>query len=615
MNQKLKFKLIALVAALSGTGWNSSQAQLEQANVAGFTQPAVQSPRPVAGNTFGTVQSAIPFSSRSGDQLPPIVAPTQVGQANLPPIVSRDQYKTAADSVPESSIEIPAALPPIVSLNPSRTKMLLPLPQAESPKVSRSASLANVLPNNANRPPQTTNMPRSTMAIEEWKRDNAVAPAAQWQQAPSRNGAYLNTGFSAAGVPLYAGSSPQDTGIQASPSDSVLETPVISSESQIISPIAPPLSAPRNFDQPYAADISSMPAQTPTYFDSPTMEVPYAGDYQDGAAFGGSGFATSDGNSGGFDQNAIDSRMGYFGAMSRARRYNELDVLYMTRTDGDIVLSNFGGLGSFDANLGWRATLGLRTDDTNGREISYFGTTELDKEINRTDALGRLSALFTPSSFFSAGEAAPFFNAVIQNERMQTQLHSVEFNKVQWGWDVVKSFIGLRYIYVNDEYEMFSQREFAAVPPSFSNPAGTPARTETGNYRLNAQNNLVGVHIGRELFYDVGYRLSFSGLGKAGIYANVNKFESSASNSGTTFQSNENNNSTLATSLDLHLTGHYQLSRRARFRVGYQALLLDNVASVSDNLSGSLSPFLGANTGDSDSMFFHGINLGLEFYR
>ncbi len=611
MNQKFKFKLIALVAALSGTGWNSSQAQQDQANVAGFTQPEAQSTNRAWGNSFGTVQAAIPFSSTSEDHSPPIVAPAQVGQSNLPPIVSMGQHQSAADSFPVPSKEIPAALPPIVSMSTPR-KMLSPLPQAESQDVPRLAAMANPMPIQENRPPQPTSQSQTTMASSDSRSDTAVAPAAQWQQSPTRNSTYLNTGFSAAGVPLYAGGSQQDTGIQTSSSDSVLTTPVINSDSQIISPIAPPLSAPRNFDQPFAADTSSMSAATPTYFDGSTMEVPFAGDYQNSVD---SGFASSAGSDGGFDQNAIDSRMGYFGAMSRARRYSELDVLYMTRTDGDIVLSNFGGLGSFDANLGWRATLGLRTDETHGREMSYFGTTELDKEINRTDARSRLSALFTPSSFFSAGEAAPFFNAEIQNERMQTQLHSVEFNKVRWGWDVVKSFIGLRYIYVNDEYEMFSQRQFAAVPPSFSNPTGTPARTETGNFRLNAQNNLVGVHIGRELFYDVGYRLSFSGLGKAGVYANVNKFESSASNTGTTFQSNENNNSTVATSLDLNLTGHYQLSRRARFRVGYQALLLDNVASVSDNLSGTLSPFLGANTGDSDSMFFHGINLGLEFYR
>lgn len=311
-----------------------------------------------------------------------------------------------------------------------------------------------------------------------------------------------------------------------------------------------------------------------------------------------SGYGNGGMDSGLFGQGKLNGASGYFGAMSCARRYAEIDMLYMTRKDGAIVFSNAGGLGSFDWDIGWRGTIGEREDETQGRELSYFGTLDIEQQANRVDGFGRLEALFQPVGVIDNSLVAPFFDANIQNESMRTRLHSLEFNRVSWAWDVVKSFWGVRFMHIKDTYYMFSQRG-----------------VNTAEYDLSSLNNLAGLHIGRELFYDVGYRLSFSACGKAGVYVNGNRFELDVRNNGTSFLTNRNDASTFSTSLELIFQTHYQINRRARFRAGYQALMLDEVYTVSDNLTGTLSPFFGSRKADKDSMLFHGASFGFEFYR
>ena len=126
---------------------------------------------------------------------------------------------------------------------------------------------------------------------------------------------------------------------------------------------------------------------------------------------------------------------------------------------------------------------------------------------------------------------------------------------------------------------------------------------------------MIGPHIGGELFYDVGYRLSYSLFGKAGGYLNFNRVETDLVNAGAQFLNAEDNSLTISGSLELGLISHFQLSRSARLRLGYNVLWLGEVASVSDNFPAVLTPFTGTDTSDSDDMFFHGASFGLEIYR
>ena len=570
MNQKFKIKMVALVATLSGTAFGNCQAMQQGSGfmpqpVSGVVRPV----EPAVDGSFGAVRLAEPLAGYQS-------------QTQLPPVVSANGMLPTQPSVQS------AAMPPIVTpaqAQPSkRSVMLAPIALPKAPELVAQATSVPVDSSN----------------------DNQVVPAAQWQQqSQNRAPAQMTNGLSSAGIPIYGSRSGNQSNLSA---PRPTTAPIISTGSQIYSPVDNVVPAVPSYEQSYASknipiDNYAQPTPAPTYFDGPPASTYGATDsYGTSNGYcadcGGTGCANC-GSPGSFDPDFVTDQYGICGSVSSARRYLVAEALYFNRTDGDIVNSNFGGLGSFNADLGWRLTIGQRRDATQGTEFSYMGSVPLSDEVTRTDALGRMRTIFGASTFFASAEASPFFNSVFQNERKETQLHSVEFNKVSWGWDVVKSFYGFRYIYVDDQYSLISQ-----------NIAG-----ETGTFSMGAKNNLIGPHVGRELFYDVGYRMSFSGFGKAGIYANISEFKGQASKLGTTFIDGKDDNVTIAGSLELGLLAHYQLNSRSRLRAGYNALWLGNVSSVSDNLPGTLSPFFGTSAGDSDDMFFHGLLFGLEFYR
>ena len=292
---------------------------------------------------------------------------------------------------------------------------------------------------------------------------------------------------------------------------------------------------------------------------------------------------------------------GTFGSVSAANRYLYADALIMTRDDGDIANSNFGTLNDFDFEAGLRVTYGTRDDSIFGREISFFALPGVEEEISRTDGPGRLSVNTVPTSF--AGPAPPaFFNATEQTQTKESDLYSIELNRVNWGWDLIKTFAGFKFVKFDDSYNVTS---------SGFTPLGDPT---SGDFTLDANNTLLGGQIGGELFYDVGYRWSASGFGKFGLFANFNDFDTNFNVDDVNF-SDENDDVTLSTVIELGVLAHYQIRTNLRFRAGYNAFFISNVASVSDNIGQSAGLFVGAETTDSDDVFFHGFNFGLEFYR
>lgn len=356
------------------------------------------------------------------------------------------------------------------------------------------------------------------------------------------------------------------------------------------------------------------------------------------------------GPNGCFNPADIANNAGLYGSVGEARYYGHLEALLITRDDGDISLSTIGDVGDFDFDGGWRATFGERFDAINGREISYFGTAEISDSSSFTGTIqptfvspdldvqpfgfvfpGRAASFGTPGTpaevvdgvLIPATPATPSETALApanifattQSQFTETSLQSIEFNRVRWGWDVFKSFVGIRYIYFDDRYELNS------VNPGLE-------ADQTGNFQLYAQNNLIGPNIGAEWFYDVGYRLSLSSGFKGGIYANFNELDTRLNRGATNLLNNEDENTSFATTLDWNLIAHYQISPRGRFRVGYNVTYLGDVATVSDNqpsVVGPLGPVVvspatisaatGTDASDSDYVTFHGLSFGLEFFR
>ncbi len=329
------------------------------------------------------------------------------------------------------------------------------------------------------------------------------------------------------------------------------------------------------------------------YFQQPVVD----GSCVDPGCVGGYGYGQGQGP-GHFDQSSIASRFAASGSVAGASRYFSAEYLYWNRSDaGGFGATNAGALGDLDADSGGRFTLGRRFDYTAGDEFTYFGTLPMESRRETVLNSPNLNALFTPGGFFGFNELGSFFNAFRQVEFRSSEIHSFEYNRVRWNWDVFKTFIGMRVINVNDDYSLFSDNG-----------------ATQGTLRFNTNNFLIGPHIGGEYFYDVGYRASWSAFGKLGAYVNLNELDTDLVNNNQSFINRDSSSVDISCSLELGVLAHYQLSSRARFRAGYTLLWLNNLAGATDNFPNTIGP----GTGDirtEEEMFFHGISFGIELYR
>ncbi|HMP80792.1 MAG TPA: hypothetical protein PKD54_15160, partial [Pirellulaceae bacterium] len=287
------------------------------------------------------------------------------------------------------------------------------------------------------------------------------------------------------------------------------------------------------------------------------------------------------------------------GFVPRASFYGIIDALYWTRTKGSFIGTTFGGLPGFDYDWGVRATLGGRTDQVSGYELSFLGIMPLEQERQILSPGGGINALFEPAGGLNFGHVSSFFNMVEANQFARSRLYSVEFNRVRWGWDIVKTHIGLRYIHFDDQYLLRSRNFF----------------NNQGEMELAARNDLFGPNVGIDLFYDVGRRTSFSWFLKAGGYANSQRTSFELTNNGTQFVNNRDSNGRFSGSVDGGVNAHMHLRQNARLRAGYSVLYLYKVASATENYPAFVTPLTGLSSDTKSSVFFHGATFGLEFYR
>ena len=139
---------------------------------------------------------------------------------------------------------------------------------------------------------------------------------------------------------------------------------------------------------------------------------------------------------------------------------------------------------------------------------------------------------------------SPFLVEDVQSQNKESDLYSVEFNRTNFGWDVVKTFVGLKFIRFVDSYRILSTDAIAANN-SFAS--------------LDAVNNLFGAHLGGELFYDLGFRWSGSVKGSWGLYANFSDFDSTNGLATGPLLSTESNQFSISTAAELNFLAHYQI--------------------------------------------------------
>ncbi len=504
----------------------------------------------------------------STKNLPPIVTPGKTNGPGTPPIVQSKQLR------PQNGI-----LPSL----PNRTAV--PIIQSSSPTPTTSGfPTLNPIPTPTNSAPPIVqgSGTRSPMPVQQGSGARSLPPIVE----PTESKA----------TPLPR----QDFANSLAPGDiPALPEIEIDEPNTVIESSEETLSTTSDTSQITDSTVPSngLPG-TNNFFDSSVPGAPVS-----------SGCASC-GNSNCYDPNTVQAQNGCCGSVANAGYYLFAEAIFWTRADGEVQLSNFFGLSDFNFVGGGRFTLGFRDNATEGRELTYFGTGDLDEAETVNNAAGALQPLFDidPSLTIPTG----FINAVTHTQTKETQLHSLEYNRIRWGWDLLKTFIGLRYIYFDDSYSFFG-----------TNLAGTNAL-----FTMDSVNNLFGAHTGFELFYDVGYRTSASFTGKFGGYVNSANYDTNLFNFGTQILNQEEDDASIASTMEFNFMSHFQVSPRSRFRLGYDIFLGWGLFTVQNNIPRDtfargfstgdvdLSPFTGTNLNtNNEPVFFHGPSVGFEIFR
>ncbi len=596
----------------------------------------------------------------------------------LPPIISSDQLQSSGLKAGKGLFmpkDVNTNLPPIVT--PQQTKAPFVYGQTPSatskttvnsgllspqtlPPITQGTGPTSVIPFNSRPKPQAQRnlspvfqTPQTTPSISTTVKGLPAFSNTQPNQIPGGGVPVYSTNsskaISSSGVPIYSSNSPKPSLTQPSAptASGPYKIPVVqdgsgtrslppggsdlrnSLEPAFAPPapsiessgggfldqgsnIAPPVPQPRNpFAEsaipstrtiPQSTIIPSVPG-TNDYFSQPSLPPPSAGVVDSGCASCGTG--------GCYDPAVVQQQNGCCGSVSNAGYYAFLDAIFWQRTDGEVQLSNNFGLNEFNFVGGGRVTIGQRNDATSGTEFTYFGTGDLDESETATSATGALQPLFGAAAGISPLQISGFQNADSHQQDKETQLHSLGLSRVKWGWDVLKTMVGVRYIYFDDSFEFFSQ-----------------SATGNGLFVQDSVNNLFGVDAGFELFYDVGFRTSASLQTKFGAYINAANVDTNVFNVGAPVLQQEEDDGTIASTIEVNFLSHFQLSPRSRFRIGYDLFLGWGLVTVENNIPRPTfangfptgAPVLTSATGtnlntNNDTVLFHGPSFGFEVFR
>lgn len=302
----------------------------------------------------------------------------------------------------------------------------------------------------------------------------------------------------------------------------------------------------------------------------------------------------------GYNRPNMPSRLPYdgYGTISGASSYLTTDLLYMARDGGNFTASYAPQQESYGFEPGVRMTLGRRFDSIEGRE---FGLTLMETMTSHTSVTSPTNTLFSwlqPGAGYNASNLTSLNNASFHHSFSKSHYYAGEYNRVNWNWDVMSTFIGLRYTGMDELYALHS--------------VGT---TGLGAYRLRARNHMVGPQVGGTLHYDIGRKLSFSLGAKIAVYANFYQTDTEFANETVRLMDVKDSRADLAWGTELGCFAHYSLTPRARIKGGYELWFYDRVATSEGQVTGFVSPFSGAVARNGDESLFYGFSLGLELFR
>lgn len=272
------------------------------------------------------------------------------------------------------------------------------------------------------------------------------------------------------------------------------------------------------------------------------------------------------------------------------------EALFMTAESRSVTVADSFGLDAFDYDMGIRIT-GQRVFGAEGLSISYAGIQEWNDSFNTPLSPGG-GLNFTPVAGTGLGATAlaPFKDAVFQQQYHNGNYHTLELNKVTWGWDVLNIFLGVRYTHYEEEFDFFSAR----------------ADGQQGLLALDLENHIFGPQVGGELFYDIGGRVSTGVKGKLGLMATALERETRLISNGTSIINNTDSDVNFNFMAEFGGFVRWQVLPRGYIRGGYELWYNSSVFGADANIPGSITSNYGTTSVDDD-LLIHGATIGFEF--
>jgi hypothetical protein len=265
------------------------------------------------------------------------------------------------------------------------------------------------------------------------------------------------------------------------------------------------------------------------------------------------------------------------------------DGIYLNRgTDSQSSLSTGFRMPDFDYDTAGRVSLSHRFDCLIGWEVAYFGPFEWTQS-NQAAGAGLDSRIFAPGLNLSA-----FNNAVFHEQEYNSRIQSYEFSQKWWGWDVITTSAGVRFIDVEEDFFFNS----------------TNALAETGSLEVLTNNHLFGGQLGLDLILPVG-RFSTTTKFRGSIYANFIDTSILITNAGAVELDTAEDEVDFAAFLELGYYVSYYLTPHIAVRAGYESMWLYGLALAPDQLANQFSGRRQAVDTNGD-VFYHGATAGVE---
>lgn len=267
----------------------------------------------------------------------------------------------------------------------------------------------------------------------------------------------------------------------------------------------------------------------------------------------------------------------------------QADWVFLNREgDRGTAMSTSYLVNDFGYDEAMRVSVAHRYDCLVGWELAYMGPFEWTQR-------GQVAGAGLNSLLVAAGtNLSTFSNATSLQQTYTSKLQSFEANQKWWGWDVISTIAGLRYINVEEDFA------FNTVSP-----------LGAGALNIATNNHLIGGQVGADLIYNVG-RLGTTTRLRGGMYANVMDNSTILTNAGVLQVNTADDTVDFAALLELGYYFSYRVTRNISVRCGYEVSWLYGLALAHSQLDNPVSAFSGSTVDRDGDVFYHGGTVGVE---